>query len=97
MVALRCVDRYWTTHIDSMAKLKEGIHLRSYAQSDPLKAYVDEGWDMYNEMIQNIAEQCVDTLLHAQIRMKTPEEMEADRKKMEEAKRLAEENANKAE
>ena len=95
MIALRSVDRYWTTHIDSMAKLKEGIHLRSYAQSDPLKAYVDEGWDMFNEMIQNIADQCVNTLLTAQIRLKTPEEIEADRKKMEELKRQQE--ANKAE
>ena len=95
MVALRSVDRYWTTHIDSMAKLKEGIHLRSYAQSDPLKAYVDEGWDMFNEMIVNIAEQCVNTLMHAQIRMKTPEEMEADRLRAEEARKQQE--ANKAE
>ena len=96
MVALRSVDRYWTTHIDSMAKLKEGIHLRSYAQSDPLKAYVDEGWDMFNEMIVNIAEQCVNTLINAQIRMKTPEEIEADRKRAEEARKQAEENANNA-
>ncbi len=87
MVALRCVDRYWTTHIDSMAKLKEGIHLRSYAQSDPLKAYVDEGWDMFNEMIENIADQCVNTLLNVQIRMKTPEEMEEERRKLEEARK----------
>ena len=95
MIALRSVDRYWTTHIDSMAKLKEGIHLRSYAQSDPLKAYVDEGWDMFNEMIENIAEQCVNTLLNVQIRMKTPEEMEEERRQLEEAKKQQE--ANKAE
>lgn len=95
MIALRSVDRYWTTHIDSMAKLKEGIHLRSYAQSDPLKAYVDEGWDMFNEMIENIAEQCVNTLINVQIRMKTPEEMEEERRKIEEAKKQQE--ADKAE
>ena len=92
MVALRCVDRYWTTHIDSMAKLKEGIHLRSYAQSDPLKAYVDEGWDMFNEMIENIADQCVNTLMNVQIRMKTPEEIEEEKRKIEEAKKQAEAN-----
>ena len=78
-----------------MAKLKEGIHLRSYAQSDPLKAYVDEGWDMFNEMIENIAEQCVNTLINVQIRMKTPEEMEEERRKIEEAKKQQE--ADKAE
>ena len=86
MVALRAVDRFWTTHIDSMAKLKEGIHLRSYAQSDPLKAYVDEGWDMFNEMILNIAEQVVNTLIHVEIRLKTPEEMAQDRLREEQAR-----------
>ena len=107
MVALRCVDRFWTTHIDSMAKLKEGIGLRSYAQSDPLKAYVDEGWDMFNEMIFNIADNAVVTLLHAEIRMKTPEELEQERlmreqqvKQMQEAeaqKKALEANQNSEE
>lgn len=83
MVALRCVDKFWTTHIDSMAKLKEGISLRSYAQSDPLKAYVDEGWNMFNEMIFNIGDNVVSTLLHAEIRLKTPEEMAAERARAE--------------
>ena len=52
---------------------------------------------MFNEMIQNIADQCVNTLLTAQIRLKTPEEIEADRKKMEELQRQQQEEANKAE
>ena len=78
-----------------MAKLKEGIHLRSYAQSDPLKAYVDEGWDMFNEMIVNIAEQCVNTLINAQIRLKTPEEIAEEKRRAEEARKQQE--ANKAE
>ena len=50
---------------------------------------------MFNEMIVNIAEQCVNTLMHAQIRMKTPEEIEADRLRAEEARKQQE--ANKAE
>ena len=83
MVALRCVDRNWTTHIDSMAKLKEGIGLRGYAQHDPLKEYVDEGWDMFNEMITKISQEVVLNLLKIEVRMKTPEEMEAERKARE--------------
>ena len=59
MIALRCVDRNWTTHIDSMAKLKEGIGLRGYARTDPLKDYVDEGWNMFNEMITKISNEVV--------------------------------------
>ena len=72
MIALRCVDRNWTTHIDSMAKLKEGIGLRGYARHDPLKEYVDEGWDMFNEMIMKISNEVVLNLLKVEIKLKTP-------------------------
>ena len=85
MIALRCVDRNWTTHIDSMAKLKEGIGLRGYARHDPLKDYVDEGWDMFNEMITKISNEVVLNLLKVEIRMKTPEEMEQEKKEAEAA------------
>ena len=85
MVALRCVDKNWTTHIDTMAKLKEGIGLRGYARQDPLKDYVDEGWNMFNEMIMKISNEVVLNLLKIEVRMKTPEELEAERKAREEA------------
>ena len=83
MIALRCVDKNWTTHIDSMAKLKEGIGLRGYAQHDPLKEYVDEGWEMFNEMIMKISNEVVLNLLQIQIRMKTPEEIEEEKRQRE--------------
>ena len=85
MIALRCVDRNWTTHIDSMAKLKEGIGLRGYARTDPLKDYVDEGWNMFNEMITKISNEVVLNLLKIEVRMKTPEEMEQERLAREQA------------
>lgn len=85
MIALRCVDRNWTTHIDSMAKLKEGIGLRGYAHHDPLKEYVDEGWDMFNEMIMKISNEVVLNLLKVEVRLKTPEEIEAEKKAREES------------
>ena len=78
-IALRCVDRNWTMHIDSMAKLKEGIGLRGYAQHDPLKEYVDEGWDMFNDMIMKISDEIALNLLKVQVHIKTPEEIEAER------------------
>lgn len=83
MIALRCVDRNWTTHIDSMAKLKEGIGLRGYARHDPLKDYVDEGWTMFNEMIMKISNEVVLNLLKIELRIKTPEEIEAEKKQKE--------------
>lgn len=71
MVALNRIDRNWTTHIDSMAKLREGIHLRSYAQTNPLQDYVKEGWDMFNEMIETISDEVTLGLIRAQVRLRT--------------------------
>ena len=42
-VTLDCIDRRWTKHIDQMSKLRDAIWLRSYAQTDPLQAYTNEG------------------------------------------------------
>lgn len=68
-VTLDCIDRRWTKHIDSMSKLREAIWLRSYAQTDPLQAYNNEGFDMFNTMNDNIAIDAVRTLLHVQFRV----------------------------
>lgn len=54
-VALRTIDRAWIDHIDMMSKLREGIHLRSYAQDKPLQAYIEEGYQMFEEMISTIS------------------------------------------
>ena len=67
-VTLDCIDRLWTKHIDQMSKLREAIWLRSYAQTDPLQAYTNEGFDMFNAMNDNIAIDAVKTLLHVQFR-----------------------------
>ena len=90
-VVLSRIDRNWTTHIDSMAKLREGIHLRSYAQTNPLQDYVKEGFQMFDDMIETISDEVTLSLIRAQVRMKTQAEIEAERQAQEEA------NANKAE
>ncbi len=76
MVTLRAIDRYWTNHIDSMSKLRDGIHLRSYANTNPLQEYVREGYQMFDEMVNNIADEVTSTLLRAQIQIREekPEE-----------------------
>lgn len=56
MVLLRNVDTYWMDHIDAMEELKRGIHLRSYAQRDPVVAYRVESYDMFDEMTAAIKE-----------------------------------------
>lgn len=58
-VVLRVIDRTWVEHIDTMSKLRDGIHLRSYAQSNPLQAYIQEGFEMYEDMMQRISQETV--------------------------------------
>ncbi len=60
-IALRLIDRSWTAHIDTMSHLRDGISLRSYAQTNPLQEYVNEGWELFNEMEERSA---VDTALN---------------------------------
>jgi preprotein translocase subunit SecA len=57
-----------------MDKLREGIHLRSYANTNPLQAYVNEGYQLFGEMMDLIAIEVVLNLLNAQIQIKKPEE-----------------------
>ncbi len=64
---LRVVDRNWTTHIDTMDKLREGIHLRSYANTNPLQDYVNEGYKLFGEMNDLIAIEVVLNLLNVQV------------------------------
>lgn len=66
-VVLRTIDRNWMDHIDLMSKLRDGIHLRSYAQNNPLQQYVQEGYDMFDEMMQNISREVVFFAIKLQI------------------------------
>ncbi len=58
-MSLRVIDRAWVDHIDTMSKLRDGIGLRSYAQSNPLQAYVSEGYQLFETMMHNIAQDIV--------------------------------------
>ncbi len=59
MILLRVVDNKWMDHIDAMDQLKSGIGLRAMGQQDPAAAYASEGFDMFEEMIQDIKEDTV--------------------------------------
>lgn len=59
VMVLKIMDRAWINHIDIMSKLRDGIHLRSYAQSNPLQAYVQEGYEMFEEVLSQIAQEVV--------------------------------------
>ncbi|GBY26445.1 preprotein translocase subunit SecA [Staphylococcus aureus] len=56
MILLRSIDSHWTDHSDTMDQLRQGIHLRSYAQQNPLRDYQNEGHELFDIMMQNIEE-----------------------------------------
>ena len=59
VVMLRVVDEYWMDNIDAMDDLKQGIYLRAYGQHDPVIAYKEEGYQMFEAMIQAIKDETV--------------------------------------
>ena len=59
VVMLRVVDEYWMDNIDAMDDLKQGIGLRAYGQHDPVVAYKEEGYQMFESMVQSIREETV--------------------------------------
>ena len=64
IVMLKVVDEKWMDHIDSMDELKNGIGLRAYGQKDPVVQYRLEGFDMFDEMINNIKVDVTKILMH---------------------------------
>ncbi|GEP99614.1 preprotein translocase subunit SecA [Staphylococcus arlettae] len=56
MILLRSIDTHWTDHIDTMDQLRQGIHLRSYGQQNPLRDYQNEGHQLFDSMMENIEE-----------------------------------------
>lgn len=67
-VVLRIIDRQWVDHIDTMSHLREGIHLRSYAQSNPLQQYIEEGFRLFEEMMRNIAQEVVQWSMRVEVK-----------------------------
>lgn len=63
-VILQTFDQYWINHIDALSKLRAGIHLRGYAQLNPLQAYIEEASKLFNRMKINVAHQVI-IMLHS--------------------------------
>ncbi len=68
VVMLRVVDEYWMDNIDAMDDLKQGIGLRAYAQHDPVIAYKEEGYQMFQAMVEAIRQETVRRMFLVQVR-----------------------------
>ena len=67
-IMLRVIDTHWMEHINTMSHLREGIHLRSYAQNNPLREYKNEGYILFDELLAKIDAQATTYLLKAEVR-----------------------------
>ena len=67
-ISLRIIDTHWMEHINTMALLREGIHLRGYAQENPLRAYTNEGYELFEDLLDLIDKETTMYLVRAEIR-----------------------------
>ncbi|MGB9098437.1 preprotein translocase subunit SecA [Erwinia sp.] len=87
-VMLQTLDSLWKEHLAAMDYLRQGIHLRGYAQKDPKQEYKRESFAMFAAMLESLKYEVISTLCKVQVRM--PEEVEAmEEQRREEAERLA--------
>jgi preprotein translocase subunit SecA len=68
VVLLRSIDSKWIDHIDAMDQLRQGIHLRAYGQIDPLREYQNEGFAMFEAMVESVQEDVAKYAMKAEIR-----------------------------
>ena len=67
VVLLKVVDSHWMDHIDAMHELRRGIGLQAYAQHDPIVEYKRQGFDMFDEMINEIKDDTARMIFIARI------------------------------
>src|SRR3712207_492931 len=64
---LQIIDERWREHLHDMDYLREGIHLRGFAQIDPLVAYKNEGFEMFTDLMNNIWEEFARYIFHVEV------------------------------
>ncbi len=77
VILLKVIDRKWMDHIDDMDQLRQGAGLQAYGQKDPLVEYKLSGYEMFDDMTQNIKEETVRNLFRVRIEQKVEREQVA--------------------
>jgi preprotein translocase subunit SecA len=95
-VVLSVLDRKWREHLYEMDYLREGIGLRAYSQRDPLVEYQREGFELFNAMMEGIAEETVGFLFNLDVQVEQSAADEAEQELELSAKGLGVRSAPKA-
>lgn len=74
---LRVLDDLWKEHLATMDHLRQGIHLRGYAQKNPKQEYKREAFNLFEEMLESVKRDTIRILSHVQVRREDPAEEEA--------------------
>ncbi len=77
-IILPILDKNWREHIDDMAGFRQGIHLQSYAQKNPLEIYQREGYYKFEELNRRMNEEILRTAMRARVRVQRVEEKPKD-------------------
>jgi len=77
VILLKVIDRKWMSHIDDMDQLRQGIGLQAYGHKDPIVEYKISGYEMFEEMTQNIKEETVRALFHVRVEQSVQREQVA--------------------
>jgi preprotein translocase subunit SecA len=75
-ILLQIIDHRWREHLYEMDYLREGIHLRGFAQIDPLVAYKNEGFSMFQELMDSIWEEFARIIFHVQVNVEPAQAQE---------------------
>ena len=77
-IILPILDRNWREHIDDMQGLRQGIHLQSYAQTNPLELYQRDGYIRFEKLTKKMNEEILITAMHARVRIQRQEQPKED-------------------
>jgi preprotein translocase subunit SecA len=75
-ILLQIIDNRWREHLYEMDYLREGIHLRGFAQIDPLVAYKNEGYSMFSELMNSIWEEFARIVFHVEVNVEPAQAQE---------------------
>ena len=73
-VLLQSIDTQWRGHLQALDHLRQGIHLRGYAQKDPKQEYKREAFELFSDMLDRVRDEVVKVLMT--VRIQTPEQVE---------------------
>ena len=76
-ISLRVIDTLWMEHINCMSILREGIHLRAYANENPLRAYTTEGFELFDNLLYNIDKDITTFIARAEVKQNVEREQVA--------------------